>query len=295
MQHYCRWLNPASVPFHAVHELSLRRRERALRSCRALWLYWRHFTVVLNLCMANQQRKRSPSLGWFLTAAVLVGAVVAAALFWNRHRPLKTVELDGWQHVAAAYRDSVATALTAGLASGSIVHLRDAEAIAERFPFVYRASARRIGSVLHVSVVEREPLALVVSNQGQLQWLTADSALLPSGAYYGGAILPIVWVRDSAGIAPAVRVLRLLALQERLGACCAELHVDASKNITLRLEPPGVTVLLGQPTALETKLAYADWLIGSPWWRPNVRRVDLRWSRRIVLQTEGTTAGRVDV
>ncbi len=255
----------------------------------------RHDTVVLIPRMSNQQRKHSPSLGWFLTTAVLVGAVVASAFLWNRHRPLTTVELVGWQRVAAMYRDSVAAALATGLATGSIVHLRDAEAIAERFPFVQRAIARRIGSVLHVSVVEREPLALVVSNQGQLEWLTADSVLLPSGSYYSGKIVPLVHLSDSAGISAVLSVLRLLSNQQRLGAYCAELHVDASKNITLTLEPPGAEVHLGKPTDLESKLASAEWLLDSPWWRPTVRRVDLRWSRRIVLQTESTTAGRVDL
>lgn len=245
--------------------------------------------------MSNQQRKRSPSFGWFLTTAVLVGAVIAAAFLWNRHRLLTTVEIDGWQRVATEYRDSVAAALTAGLADGSIVHLHDAEAIAERFPFVDRAIARRIGSVLQVSVVEREPLALVANSQGQLQWLTADSAMLPPNGYFSGGIFPLVHLRDRAGIAAVLNLLRLLGKHQRLAAFCAELHVDASENITLTLEPPGATVQLGRPTELETKLAYAEWLLGSPWWRPNLRRVDLRWSRRIVLQTEGTIVGMVGV
>jgi len=251
--------------------------------------------VVLNVPMSNQPLQHRPSLGQFLTAVVIVGAIIAAALLWNSNRPLKMVEIDGWSRVAEPYRDSVTAVLKDALANASITHLRQAEILVERFPFVRNASAHRIGSTLHVSVVEREPLALVRNSNHKLEWLTADSTCIPYAPYYGGEVFPIVHLQQPAEIGQALNVLRQLPSFPHLAAACSELTVDARGNVTLTLEPTGARMELGSHPTIESKLAYGEWLLQSRWWHPSLRCVDLRWSQRIILPNVPTTARRVNL
>lgn len=233
-------------------------------------------------------RVTSLALAQFLTVVVLMAAVVVAALMWNRHRPLTTVQLDGWNHVARPYRDSVRLVLERTIVYNKQSRLSHVEQIVKGFPFVRYVNARRVGSTLLVSIVEREPIGLVLLDDGTMLWLTSDSAAVPYGTFYESSAVPVITTQTRVRALDAVRVLRELAAHKKLSAACNDIHISSGGEIACTLEPWGITVLLGTADELSSKLWRLSWLIESDILdNGSVYRIDLRWKNRIVYATMG--------
>jgi hypothetical protein len=246
--------------------------------------------------MQTTSEQQSFGLAEFLTVTVLAVAVLAAAVMWNRHRPMSTVQLDGWDVVASQYRDSVAIALSTAVKSGAIERLADAERLVERFPFVRSATARRIGATLAVTVVERQPLALVQLGNDALGWLTVDSTLIQYGAYYRRCDVPLLAVPDGRRALRMVPVLGTLSTDGGVYSQCSEIGCDSQGNVSLRLAHSATNVLLGTADDLGSKLERLAFIVRSPWLCSGVRSIDLRWQNRIVLSaTNRPISGKVSV
>jgi cell division septal protein FtsQ len=226
-------------------------------------------------------------LSQFLTVLIVCAAVLAAAVLWNRSRPMSSIQIDGWHTVAKPYRDSVMQALRYALNRGEINSLRDAEARVQTFPFVESATARKIGSTLQVAITERLPCALVRTPENQMMWIDANGAVIPYKAYYQNVSVPLVTSPRSQLTSSVLPVLKVLQHYPQLDAVCSEVTVE-QQTMRLWLSPYQCSVLLRPDRDVERTVERLAWLLSTPWMQ-NTRTIDLRWNHQIVLSSRSAT------
>ncbi len=244
----------------------------------------------MNALMDNTLQKQPFGLSKFLTVLVICAAIVAAAVLWNRSHAMTSVQLEGWASVAPPYRDSVERVLRTALQHGTLGNLRTAEEHAESFPFVQSAIARKIGSTVHVTVIERIPRALLLHADGSTYWLAEDGSMLPYQPYFQHCSVPIVYSHDTATARLALQIIGYLQQRPEVEAACSEIHIS-SGGVQLLLSPYPCRVLLGSSDDLESKTHRLAWILRTPWIRKAVS-LDLRWKERIIVSTHrsATTA-----
>ncbi len=245
----------------------------------------------MSTLMDNVPQKQPLGLNKFLTVLVICAAIVAAALLWNRSQATTSVQLEGWVSVAAPYRDSVEGVLCTALHNGTLRNLRTAEEHAESFPFVQSAIARKIGSTVHVTVIERVPRALLLQADGNTYWLTEDGSMFPYQPYFQHCSVPIVHAHDTTALGLALQIIGYLQKRPEVEAACSEIHIS-SGGVQLLLTPYPCRVLLGSSDDLESKTHRLAWILRTPWIR-KAALLDLRWKERIIVSTQrGATTAR---
>ncbi|MCS6999394.1 MAG: hypothetical protein RML15_00590 [Bacteroidota bacterium] len=233
--------------------------------------------------MKQRLEQHSFSVSEFLTAAILCIAVVVAAHLWHRGQEVTSVSIEGWEHIAQEYRDSVTCAVNLLLSKKTLPSLRQIEQEVERFPFIRQAMARRIGTVLKITVTEHHPCALVRAADGSVRWVLSDSLIGEYRPYYRQANVPVISIHHLRQLAQALPILRTFSADSRLNTWCAELQCSRDGTLSIILSPTSTAVLLGSNTNLSSKIDRLAWFIESPWYRQNVAVVDLRWQNRIIV------------
>lgn len=288
MQHYRKWLNPGLFLHMPIGSECNGSTATAWAVAEDVAIATVFFCAMNTALSKTAHWKTSLGLAQFLTVVVLMAAVVVAALMWNQRRPLRAVQLDGWDCVAQSYRDSVQSKLESAIAGDMELRLSHAEQIVESYPFVRYVNARRVGTTLLVSIDERKPIGLVRLADGTMLWLTSDSTTIPYAPYYACGAVPLIMAQNRARALEAVHVLRELVAHRKLSAACTGIRINGNGEIACRIEPWGITALLGTAEELSSKLWRLSWLIDSGILHSGtVYRIDLRWKNRIVYATAG--------
>ncbi|GIV54395.1 MAG: hypothetical protein KatS3mg039_0913 [Candidatus Kapaibacterium sp.] len=239
----------------------------------------------------NDRAQQAPvrqlfGLSQFLTVLVLVVALLAAAVLWNRNRPIRTLQVDGWEHVAMRYRDSIERALQGAIERGQLGSLRDAEERVEAFPFVQAAIARKVGSTLQVTVTERLPVALVVITDTAMAWMDRDGQMLPYHPWYERVTVPLVVANSRETARSALPIVLAMEQFPQVDAMCSEVHVDRG-GAWLWLTPHQCRVLLGPTADVQSKVRRLAWVLTTNWIYA-ARSLDIRWNQRIIVSTATT-------
>jgi cell division septal protein FtsQ len=235
--------------------------------------------------------RRTPGLGVVVLSLCFV-AVVATQ--WQGKQAVRSVEIVGASELSYTIIDS----LTKSLVGKHLSEVSFAE-VREKLlgiPFLASASVyQQTASRLGVLVVEREPVAVLLSAYGDVTYVDATGAILPSGRLPYHRCLPVV--RSASGseltseqVSSLARLVCLLpsTLGPQLTSYVSEIVLDANRSeLLVMTDGAQWRMRLTDPDQLRDALRSASALVRSESTALHQQRyheVDLRWAGQIVVR-----------
>ncbi|MFM2133525.1 MAG: hypothetical protein RL156_806 [Bacteroidota bacterium] len=154
-----------------------------------------HILLIVMSSGAQRSWRKSSSergIGQFIVYALLVVFVIGAGLRWRSQQELREVRINGLHTLSESEIRRVldSTLLPKRVAD---VDLQAVRLAVLSVPFVRSAVVqRRAENCIEISVTERVPLALIVSDSGDPMYVDADAVVLPYRHLGESKDLPIV-------------------------------------------------------------------------------------------------------
>lgn len=233
-------------------------------------------------------------IGQFIVYSIIGIFVIAVALLWRSKHTVSEIVINGNSYIS---KDEILGCLDTLIGDSvrlSNTKLSDIRDRLRTHPYICDAIVTRSGvKDIRIDVVERMPLAMIVSNDGN-QWLVdADSVIMPYRIIPTNADVPVVFgvVSDSIDLTrlhPTIHILRCLKIDNpMMYADIAEIHHHAKSNIELTTVVGETSIKLGSYTDIEDKLERLNsfyLMNGSSFNSKNIAMIDVRWSERIIAR-----------
>jgi cell division septal protein FtsQ len=233
-------------------------------------------------------------IGQFIVYSIIGIFVIAVALLWRSKQTVSEIIVNGNSYIS---REEILGCLDSLVGDSTKLSNTKLSDIRERLrvhPYISDAIVTRSGvSDIQIDVVERMPIAMIISNEGH-QWLVdADSVIMPYRIIPANADVPVVFGVvsnriDTIQLHTLVYILRRIKHNNpMMYADISEVHHNAKRNIMLTTAVGEISIMLGNADDIEDKLErLASFYVmnGSSFNSKNIAMIDVRWSERIIAR-----------
>lgn len=233
-------------------------------------------------------------IGQFIVYSIIGVFIIAVALLWRSKHTVSEIILSGNSYISREEILGCLDTLVGDSIRLSKTKLSDIRERLRTHPYISDAIVTRSGvRDIRIDVLERMPLAMIVSDDGT-QWLVdADSVIMPYRIIPANADVPVVFgvvsnTIDSAQLHSIVYILRRLKVENpMMYADISEVHHVAKHNIMLTTAVGETSIMLGKVDDIDDKLERLTSFYvmnGSSFNSKNIAMLDVRWSERIIAR-----------
>ncbi len=245
----------------------------------------------------SKKRATKPTLLLKLSA-ILIGLAVLILLaqLWNSSQPIKSISISGTSFLSPAeVKGAIEDASIINVPKNKIKY-EDLASKLRGNPYIAETYMHEGIHSLNIEVKERNPVALLANNYGELQYVDKDGQLLPYRVFHSVVDMPIITgvydgeKLDSAKMLSSISIINEIrtARFSFLYNFISEVHCNLKlKSFELFTSDSGTKILLGNTDNLQAKLSniydFFQYKIGNIKDK-KVKYIDARWAEQIITK-----------